>query len=175
MKWATFLRIFTSLALVGMASTGWGVAAGGEPPAASTARGRHPPTFFMMEVVNGEDKAAGLAPEDMEKDWQAKTLSQDPLRVTAELVTRYSEKDNGGRKCARVKGGIGQDLVPLKGKTYKDCADDKGGDTCKPFYVWSELDVCDDGMPPSANYEKYKADAADKDWKPPVTAIKGDK
>jgi hypothetical protein len=73
-----------------------------------------------------------------------------------------------------VKGGIGQDLVPLKGKTYKDCAD-KVGDACKPFYVWSELDVCDDGMPPSANYEKYKADAADKNWKPPVTEVKGGK
>jgi hypothetical protein len=115
----TTLLIFTSLAIVGMVFTGWSAAASGEPPATAAASERHPPTFFMMAVVKGEDKAEGLAPEDMEKDWQEKTLSQDPLRVTAQVVERYAPDANEGRKCARVKGGIGQDLVPLKGKTYR--------------------------------------------------------
>jgi hypothetical protein len=127
----------------------------------------------MMQVVNGESsKTGGLASEDMEQDWQGKTLSNDPLRVTAELVTRYPEEANGGRKCARVKGGIGQDKVPLKGKTYKDCASDK--DACKPWWIWVEMDMCSDGMPPTANYQKYKPEAAAA-WQPPVTEVQGGK
>jgi hypothetical protein len=132
---------------------------------------RNTPVFFLQKVIAGEDAAEGLAPEEMEKDWQDKTLSKDKLRVKVSVVTRYKSEDNEGRKCARVKAQIGIDNVPLKGKTHRDCK--AGGlDACKPFYITSELDVCDDGMPPTQNYEKYKDDAANKDWTPPVTEIK---
>lgn len=166
------------LAVVGLASTIGAAVASGASPAPSVMAGlpdggRQPPTFFLMQVVKGEaDNAQGLAPLDMETAWQAKTLSDDPLRVTAGLVTRYPEPDNGGRKCARVKGGLGQDAVPLKGHVYADCA--RGTDACKPFWIWTELDMCEDGLPPTANYGKYRPEAA-ATWAPPVTEVKGGK
>jgi hypothetical protein len=126
-----------------------------------------------MQVVKGEtDTAQGLAPLEMETAWQGKTQSDAPLRVTAELVTHYPEDGNEGRKCARVKGGLGQDAVPLKGHVYADCR--KDADACKPFWVWTELDMCEDGMPPDANYDKYRPEAA-ATWTPPVTEIPGGK
>ena len=87
-------------------------------------------------------------------------------------MTRYETEDNEGRLCARVKVGIGQDRVPLKGRIYQDCNGAAAARACKPFFVWSELDMCDDEMPPTANYTKYKAASEDENWKPPVTEIK---
>ena len=142
---------------------------------AAWAAERHPPTFFLMQVVEGEDQASGLAELTMEQAWQQQTLSNDPLTIHVELVARYPSADNEGRQCARVKGRIGQDKVPLKGKTYQDCTADQAAESCQPFYVTTELDMCADGLPPTANYAKYQREAADPSWQPPVTAIKGDK
>ena len=169
-----FLTLSPLLAFAGMALSGQvSVAAGLSPvPPSKPTNERHPPAFFLTQVVNGEDNAEGLAPLEMEQAWQAQTLSDGPLMVKAEAVSRYAPDDNEGRKCARVKGSIGQDLVPLKGKTYKDCGGDKGGESCKPFYVIAELDMCADGLPPTANYNKYAKESQDKGWKPPVTEIK---
>lgn len=135
---------------------------------------RQPPTFFLMQVVKGETLAAGLAETAMEQRWQQQTLSPDPLRVKVELVTRYPQADNSGRQCARVRGQIGQDKVPLKSHAYGECADDTAGKACQAFYITTELDMCDDGLPPAANYTKYQAQAADPHWQPPVTASQGD-
>ena len=134
---------------------------------------RHTPAFLLMQVVGGIDHAAGLAELDMEQGWQAQTLSGDPLKLAADVIRRYDPAANEGRNCARVKASIGQDLVPLKGKTYQDCSGDK--QACKPFYIISELDMCADGLPPSANYQHYAKEAQDKHWKPPVTELKGGK
>ena len=134
---------------------------------------RHPPAFFLMQVVAGTDHAEGRAEVDMEQGWQAQTLSEDPLKLKAEVISRYEPDANEGRKCARVKASIGQDLVPIKGKTYQDCAGDK--QACKPFYIIAELDMCADGLPPTANYQQYAKEANDKHWKPPVTELNGSK
>lgn len=167
------LPFFIPLAIVGGVFFVTMGAFGDSPPitnAASTQRTT--PTLLMLAVINGEDKAEGLAPEEMETRWQAQTLSNDPLHIRAEVVTRYKTEDNEGRNCARVKAGIGQDRVPLKGKIYQDCTGDDAAKACKPFFVWLELDMCDDGMPPTANYTKYKTESEDKNWKPAVTEIK---
>lgn len=134
------------------------------------AQDRQPPTFFLAKVLAGEDHAEGLAPLEMEQAWQQQTLSSAPLLVKADVVERYKPEDNEGRKCARVKGSIGQEQVPLKGKKWQDCQQDKTA--CKPYWVITELDVCDDGLPPTANYTKYKDEAAKKDWKPTVKELK---
>lgn len=168
--------VFFLLAVVGMVSVrGFAMAGDGDSlsPIPMPTDGRHPPTFFLMQVVEGIDHAEGRAEQDMEQGWQAQTLSGDPLKLKAEVLSRYEPDDNEGRKCARVKASIGQDLVPIKGKTYQDCAKDK--QACKPFYIIAELDMCGDGLPPTANYEKYKDQAADKQWKPPVTELEGGK
>ena len=165
-------RVYFLLAVVGCVFLVGTWANGDSPPVTQAAPERATPTFFMAAVINGEEKSEGLAPLEMETRWQAQTLSDDPLRIRATLITRYKTEDNEGRLCARVKVGIGQDRVPLKGRIYQDCNGAAAARACKPFFVWSELDMCDDGMPPTANYAKYKAASEDKNWKPPVTEIK---
>lgn len=167
------LPFFIPLAIVGGVFFVTMTALGDSPPITKTAATqRTTPTLLMLAVINGEDKAEGLAPEEMETRWQADTLSNDPLHIRAEVVTRYKTENNEGRNCARVKVAIGQDLVPLKGKTYKDCTGVDAITACKPFFIWSELDMCDDSMPPTANYTKYKADSEKKDWRPTVKELK---
>lgn len=134
---------------------------------------RHTPAFLLMQVVGGIDHAAGRAEQDMEQGWQAQTLSGDPLKLAADMLRRYDPDANEGRKCARVKTSMGQDLVPLKGKTYQDCSGGKGRESCQPFYIIAELDMCADGLPPSANYQHYAKETQDKHWQPPVTELKG--
>ena len=131
---------------------------------------RHPPVFYMMQVVKGEtSQVKGWSDNALEQQWQQKTLSQDPVLIAVTLVKRLSPDDNQGRRCARVKTQLGQERVPLKGKTYQDCSQ---AVACKPFYIIAELDMCEDGLPPTENFEKYKKEAANKEWRPPLTELK---
>jgi hypothetical protein len=130
---------------------------------------RHPPMYYVLKVVGGLDGAEGLAEADVEKGWQVDSLSNDPLRVKTKLLKRYDPAQNEERKCARVEGAIGQDKVPLKDRTYKDCATDTNGSACREFYVYVEMDICEDGQPPTKNLAENAKSPTDPNYKPPIT------